>query len=83
VAALPLVTIMLTALVTTKLPVLLGRDIGPFRVRALDDYGFWPMAHESRTDWAMLLAALFLVIAGAGRWSLDARLARRRRPDGA
>lgn len=80
-AALPLVAIMLTAMITTKLPILLGRDVGPFRVRAMDDYGFWPMAHESRTDWAMLLGAVFLVIAGAGKWSLDAWLTRRVRGD--
>jgi uncharacterized membrane protein YphA (DoxX/SURF4 family) len=76
-AALPLVAIMLTALITTKLPIWLGRDVGPFQVRVLEEYGFWAMAHEARTDWAMLLGALFLVIVGPGRWSLDAWLTRR------
>lgn len=76
-AALPLVVIMLTALVTTKLPILLGADLGPFQVRSLDRYGFWAMAHEARTDWAMLLGALFLLVVGPGRWSVDAWLARR------
>ena len=44
---------------TTKVPLLKG--------------GFWKMAHEARTDYAMLLGSLFLLIAGAGLWSLDAR----------
>jgi putative oxidoreductase len=44
----------------------------------LADQGFWHMAHESRTDWSMTLGALFLLIVGAGAWSIDARLATRR-----
>ncbi|WP_437551480.1 DoxX family protein [Sorangium sp. So ce367] len=78
VAAAPLVINMVVALVSTKLPILLGRDILGFHVRKLPHYGFWSMAHEARTDWAMLLGALFLVVVGAGRWSIDMRLARRR-----
>jgi uncharacterized membrane protein YphA (DoxX/SURF4 family) len=35
------------------------------------------MAHEARTDAAMLLCSLFLVLVGAGPWSIDGRLARR------
>lgn len=77
VAAIPLIGIMVTALVTTKLPILLGRDLGPFRVRTLDEYGFWAMAHESRTDWAMLLCGIFLAVLGPGRWSLDRWLSQR------
>ena len=41
--------------------------------------GFWSMAHEARTDWCMLLGSLFLVIAGGGRWSVDATLSRKQR----
>jgi uncharacterized membrane protein YphA (DoxX/SURF4 family) len=32
------------------------------------------MAHEARTDWSMLLGSVFLMIVGAGPWSLDARI---------
>lgn len=32
------------------------------------------MAHEARTDFAMLLGSLFLLFVGAGAWSIDARL---------
>lgn len=70
--------IMAVAVVTTKLPILLGADLGPFRVRSLDTYGFWAMAHEMRTDWAMLLGSLVLVYAGGGPWSLDRKLGRER-----
>lgn len=59
-AALPLVAVIATAIATTKIP-LLGSQ------------GFWTMVHEARTDWSMLLGLLFLAIAGAGPWSLDAR----------
>jgi len=70
-AAIPIIAIMLTAIVTTKIPILLGADFLGFKVRELSQYGFWSMAHESRTDFSMLLGAIFLLWAGAGRWSLD------------
>jgi uncharacterized membrane protein YphA (DoxX/SURF4 family) len=60
-ATVPLVIDMLVAIATTKIPILLQR-------------GFWAMAHEARTDLAMLLGAVFLLIVGAGPLSLDARL---------
>ena len=63
-AVMPLLAVIGTALVTTKVPVLL-KD------------GFWKAAHESRTDWSMLLSLLFLLVAGAGPWSFDARRSRR------
>jgi uncharacterized membrane protein YphA (DoxX/SURF4 family) len=71
-AAIPLTLIMVGALVTTKLPILLGHGLGPFAVPDLDMYGFWPMLHAARVDWAMLLGTLVLAIAGAGPRSLDA-----------
>jgi putative oxidoreductase len=57
-AAVPLIVIMLVALTTTKIPILLER-------------GIWTMAHESRTDYSMLLGALFLLLAGGGPWAVD------------
>jgi uncharacterized membrane protein YphA (DoxX/SURF4 family) len=60
-AVIPLIIIMLVALSSTKIPILL-------------DKGFWAMAHEARTDWSMLLGSVFLLIVGAGGWSIDARL---------
>ncbi len=77
-AAVPLAVIATVAIITTKIPILLGRDLGVFEVRSLDRYGFWSMAHESRTDLAMLLGSCFLLIAGAGAWSVDAWMEERR-----
>ena len=74
-AAVPLVVIMLAAIISTKVPVLLGHGFWGFSLRQLPYYGFWGMAHEARTDWAMLLGSVFLLIVGAGAWSIDARLA--------
>lgn len=63
-AAIPLLTIMSVAIYTTKLPILANS-------------GFWKMAHEARTDFAMFLGSLFLLIVGAGLLSLDARPSRK------
>jgi uncharacterized membrane protein YphA (DoxX/SURF4 family) len=65
------------AIVSTKIPILLGHGIGPFSLPKLPRYGFWSMAHEARTDFAMWLGCLFLVLVGAGGASLDARLSGR------
>ena len=77
IAVVPLLGVMAVAFVTTKLPILLGQDLGPFQVRQLSYYGFWGFAHESRTDFSMVMGSLFLLIAGPGRLSLDERRTRR------
>jgi putative oxidoreductase len=58
-AAIPMIINMLVAISTTKIPILL-------------ESGFWKMAHESRTDFSMILGAIFLLLVGAGPISLDA-----------
>jgi putative oxidoreductase len=60
-ASIPLIIIMLVAIATTKSEI-------------LKNDGFWEMLHGSRTDWAMLLGGLFLLIEGAGKWSIDKKL---------
>jgi putative oxidoreductase len=50
------------AIASTKIPILLKS-------------GFWPAEAEARTDYSMLMGTIFLLIVGAGLWSLDARLA--------
>lgn len=60
-ASIPLFIIMITAFVATKLPILLNK-------------GFWIMAHEYRTDFAMTLLLIYLFIYGSGRWSVDSKL---------
>lgn len=74
-AAVPIIVIMLVAIISTKLPILLGHEWWIFSLRELDRYGFLSFTHETRTDWAMLMGALFLLFAGSGRWSIDERLA--------
>jgi len=61
IASIPLLTIMIVAFITTKYPILI-------------DKGFWAMAHEYRTDFAMTIGIVFLMINGAGLWSLDKKI---------
>ena len=80
-AAIPLIVIMIVALISTKLPILLGHDLGIFHLSAdIKRLGFWSMLHEARADLTMLLGALYLLIEGGGAWSLDAALASRSQP---
>lgn len=76
-AAVPTLVIMTVAIITTKIPVWFGHGFGPFTVRDAPYYGFLSMAHEMRTDWAMWLGSLALIIAGSGPWAVDAWLASR------
>jgi putative oxidoreductase len=76
-AVLPLIGIMLTAIFTTKIPILLGTEFLGFSLRKVSYYGVWGFLHESRTDLAMLFGSMFLLIVGGGRWSVDALLASR------
>jgi putative oxidoreductase len=59
-ATVPLLIDMAVAIATTKLPMLAKE-------------GVWKTLHEARTDFSMVLGLVFLLIVGAGRWSLDAR----------
>jgi putative oxidoreductase len=74
-AAIPLIIVIIVAIVSTKIPILLGHDFWIFHVPKLARYGFWSMAHEARADFDMLLGVIYLLIVGAGAWSLDALLA--------
>jgi len=65
-AALALFIDIAVAIATTKLPMLATK-------------GFWAMAHEARTDWSMFVGLLFLLGAGAGAASVDARVEGRAR----
>lgn len=60
-ASVPLIIIMITAFVTTKWPILISK-------------GFWPWAHEYRTDFAMTLLLIYLLIYGSGNWSVDSKI---------
>ena len=65
-ACVPLMGIKLLALVRAQWPLMASQ-------------GFWMMAYQARVDLALLLAAISIAIGGAGAWSLDGWLRRRRR----
>jgi len=75
-ASIPLLCVMAVAIRSTKIPILLGHGFWGFTLREMKQYGFWSMAHEARTDLSMVLGSLFLLINGAGRWSIDHRISR-------
>ena len=57
-AVIPLLIIMIVAFITTKWPEFLAK-------------GFWPMLHDGRTDFAMTMLLIFLLIYGSGDRSAD------------
>jgi uncharacterized membrane protein YphA (DoxX/SURF4 family) len=61
-AALLLLAVIVTALVTTKIPILLGRPFGPFALPKLAHYGWLSFLHESRTDLCMLFGSIAVLI---------------------
>jgi len=71
-AAIPLLINISVAILTTKIPILLGHGFWTLTLAMLPRYGFLSMMHEARTDFSMLLGLIFLLIVGPGRWSLDA-----------
>jgi putative oxidoreductase len=73
----PLLINISVAIVSTKVPILLGRGLWGFQLPKLASYGWWSMLHEARTDVSMWLGLVFLLIVGAGAWSIDARLTSR------
>ncbi|MGO4819565.1 DoxX family protein [Flavobacterium sp. W22_SRS_FP1] len=60
-SSIPLIIVMLVAFATTKSEVFLEK-------------GFWELLHGSRTDWAMILGSVFLLIKGGGFWSIDKKI---------
>ena len=73
-ATIPVLISMTVAVISTKVPILLGHGFGPFSLPKLADYGVWSMLHEARTDFSMILGLLFLLVVGGGRWSVDAKI---------
>jgi uncharacterized membrane protein YphA (DoxX/SURF4 family) len=72
-ATMPLLIDITVAILSTKIPILLGHEYGPFHLASLNRYGFWSMASEARTDFSMLMGLLFLLAAGPGPLSIDGR----------
>jgi putative oxidoreductase len=59
--SIPPLIIMVVAFITTKWPILI-------------DKGFWPFAHEYRTDFAMTLLLIYLIVYGAGKWTNNSKI---------
>ncbi len=81
-AAIPMIINISVAILSTKIPMLLGRGLWMFSPPKANQIGFWSMAHEARTDFCMLLGGVFLLIVGAGCLSFDALLAKSERKEG-
>jgi putative oxidoreductase len=76
VVALGFVIEMVVAILSTKISLFLGTS--PLALPASPPkVGLWAVLHEIRSEWAQLTTSLFLLLAGPGPWSLDARRARR------
>jgi uncharacterized membrane protein YphA (DoxX/SURF4 family) len=56
-AAIPLLAVIVTAIVTTKIPL-------------LHQQGVWAMLHEARVDFSMVLGLVFLLIVGGGAFAM-------------
>jgi len=63
-------------MVSTKIALYLGTSPLPLPP-VPPQIGVWAVLHEIRSEYAQIMVTIFLLIAGPGRWSLDALLARR------
>jgi uncharacterized membrane protein YphA (DoxX/SURF4 family) len=68
---------LVTRLATVPLLIDIAVAIYSTKIVAFAKNGFWGTLHEARTDVSMLLGLIFLLLVGAGAWSLDAWLAER------
>lgn len=62
-AAIPLIVDMCIALISTKLPILLGHGFWRFSLSKLSSYGFWSMAHEATVG---IFLPAFVFVAASG-----------------
>ncbi len=69
--AIPFIVEMIVAILSTKISLYLGTSPLPLPA-APPKVGMWAVLHEVRSEYAQMLTAVFLMINGPGRWSLDA-----------
>ena|SRR5579872_4322647 len=69
-AALLLLIVILTAIFTTKVPILMGRHLGAFAPLKLEHYGVLSFIHEARTDLAMLFGLVAILLDSGMKISL-------------
>ena len=61
-AAIFLLAVILTALISTKIPIMLGRPLGPFTLAKMNTYGWLTFFHEARLDLTMIFGLLAIAI---------------------
>jgi len=61
-AALALLVVVLTSVVTTKIPILLGRPLGSFALEKAREYGLLSFFHEARLDLCMIFGLVAIMI---------------------
>ena len=66
-ASIPLIIVMITAFIATKIPI-------------LATHGFWNFAHEYRADFCMTMLLFFILYFGGGSFSAD-RMIYGRKPE--
>ena len=69
---------LITRLATVPLLIDISVALYSTKIITLAKNGFWGTLHEARTDVSMLVGLIFLLLVGAGTWSLDGWLAERR-----
>ena len=69
-AVVPLLIDISVAIISTKIPILLGHGVWRFANPKAPYHGLLGMVHEGRTDFAMWLGLVFLLAVGSGSWSL-------------
>jgi uncharacterized membrane protein YphA (DoxX/SURF4 family) len=60
-ASIPLLIIMITAFITTKIPI-------------LETKGLWTFLHEYNTEFSLTVLLILLIIYGGGKWSADLKI---------
>ncbi len=78
--SIPFIIEMIVAFLSTKIALYLGTSPLPLPSVA-PTVGMWAVLHEARSEYGQIMTVIFLLIVGPGRWSLDALLERRRKPD--
>ncbi|MFL6183193.1 MAG: DoxX family protein [Actinomycetes bacterium] len=71
--AIPFIIEMIVAMLSTKISLYLGTSPLPLPA-APPQIGFWAVLHEIRSEYAQIMVALYLLINGPGKWSIDTLL---------
>src|SRR3954468_7224189 len=73
VIAIPFIVEMIVAMLSTKISLYLGTSPLPLPPSP-PQIGFWAVLHEIRSEYAQIIVALYLLVNGPGKWSIDALL---------